>query len=120
MLVTKFPTHRKDDQVAKLDEQDGVLNVVPLKMIVPVYFLNTRAKNVDFNKNKATEMTVGPPVEHHVEPFVEPLNEPTTKSTIDIHIFNTYLNGILNKGHGSTKDPRDQNPQNEEPRVQGK
>lgn len=53
MLATKFPTQRKVDQVAKLDEQDVVLNVVPLQMIIPVDVPKARAKDTEIKNEKS-------------------------------------------------------------------
>lgn len=50
VLVTDFPTQRKDEQVSKLYEQDVILNVVPLQMIVPVDVPKTKAKDIEIKK----------------------------------------------------------------------
>lgn len=55
MLVTEFPTQRKDKKVAKLDEQEVILNFVPLQMILLVDVLKTIAKNADCKMNKTIE-----------------------------------------------------------------
>lgn len=60
------------------------------------------------------ETTTNPYVEPHVEqsgePFVEPPTETTTKLTIDILGFDTYLNDVLNKGDDYTKELRNKDP----------
>lgn len=52
MLVIEFPTQRKYEEVAKLDEQDVVLNDLPLQMIVLVDVPKTRAKDTESKKDK--------------------------------------------------------------------
>ncbi|KAI5390370.1 hypothetical protein KIW84_075620 [Lathyrus oleraceus] len=51
-LVIEFPTQRKYEQVSKLNEQDGILNDVPLQMIAPVDAPNRRTKNTEIKKAK--------------------------------------------------------------------
>ncbi|CAI8606415.1 unnamed protein product [Vicia faba] len=126
ILVIEFPTQRKDEQVAKLDEQDAILNFVPLQMIVPFNVSTTIAKIDDIKKikttkkaspsNKYTSIIYKPSSEPHVEPPTK-LN---IRPNIDIHAFDMFVNDILNEDHGSTKDLRDGDPQNEESEVQGK
>lgn len=67
----------------------------------------------------STETTTNPHVEPHVEPYGEPSVEPSTEPIIDIHVFNTYVNDILDKRQDSYEDASDENPENEEPEVQG-
>ncbi|CAI8600065.1 unnamed protein product [Vicia faba] len=72
-----------------------------------------------------------PHVESHVDPYVEPNVEtsvpassetrakPPTKLVIDIHVFDTHVNDILDEYDDSSEDLRDENPQNKDLGVQG-
>lgn len=51
ILLTEFLTQRKNEQVVEFDEQDVVLNVVPLQMIIPINVPKTRAKDTDIKKD---------------------------------------------------------------------
>lgn len=67
------------------------------------------------------ESDAHPHVEPNIETFVptsgepqtEPHTKPTVEQTIDTTVFDTYMDNILNE------DLRDEDPQNEEPKVQG-
>lgn len=52
MLVTEFPTQRKDEQAAKLDEQHVVLNVLPFHMIVLINVPKPRSRDTEIKKDK--------------------------------------------------------------------
>ncbi|KAL5076737.1 hypothetical protein RYX36_015721 [Vicia faba] len=109
-------------------------------MIVPVDILEKKRKNVDSGKKKPkvktssitffetlTEPIYVPIGEPLVEPSTETCDEtnPRDKLTIidghnvNILVFSTRVNDILDKDDDSSEDLRDENPQNEEPDVQG-
>lgn len=54
------------------------------------------------------------------EPYVNPPTKPIQEHSIETPIFDKYLDSILNENHESNENLRDEDPQNEERKDQGK
>ncbi|KAI5421847.1 hypothetical protein KIW84_045330 [Lathyrus oleraceus] len=63
----------------------------------------------------SAETITNPHVETYDEPSGEPFIEPTTEPTVNVPVFDMHLNDILDEYEDSTKELRDEDPQNIEP-----